>query len=352
MPARVWPPSSEVTTPELRTAHTAPCRFSLVTDERRQGVFWSSIGFSVIHRSGSIVVSGREVVLGPVAGGVEVYPRMLFCLLVTACLSACSPLNLINALVPDNGHKVSRDVAYGTEARQRLDIYVPANLEGDASVVIFLYGGSWKRGDKAQYRFVGEALAERGTMAVLPDYRVFPEARFPTFVEDAARALSWVADNIDRWGGNPDRLYLMGHSAGAHIAALLTLDEHYMIAVGLPKNAVKGTIGLAGPYAFDPLAYGNIRPIFAHLADPDAARPVSFVDGTEPPMLLLHGADDLTVRPTNSMALFRAIRGAGGEAKSLVYPDVGHSGILLSLSGPLRELSPAFDDSVAFIEGR
>lgn len=280
------------------------------------------------------------------------YLRLFFCWLAAAGLPACSALDLVNAFVPDNGHKISRDIAYGTEARQRLDIYAPAMTEGGAPVVIFLYGGSWKRGEKAQYRFVGEALADRGFVAVLPDYRVYPEARFPAFVEDAARALGWVADNIDRWGGNPDRLYLMGHSAGAHIAALLTLDERYTIAVGLPEDAVKGTIGLAGPYAFDPFAYGSIRPIFAHLADPNAARPVSFVDGTEPPMLLLHGADDRTVRPINSMALFQAIRGAGGEAKSLVYPDVGHSGILLSLAGSLRDLSPAFDDSVAFIEGR
>lgn len=286
------------------------------------------------------------------AGGREVYSRLLFCFLVAVCLPACSPLKLVNAFVPDNGNKISQDVIYGPEARQRLDIYAPPLAEGDAPVVIFLYGGSWKRGQKELYRFVGEALADRGFVAVLPDYRVYPEARFPAFVEDAARASSWVADNIDRWGGNPDRLYLMGHSAGAHIAALLTLDERYMVAEGLPENAVKGTIVLAGPYAFDPLAYGSIRPIFAHLRDPNDARPVTFVDGTEPPMLLLHGANDHMVRPINSMALFQAIQGAGGEAKSVLYENVGHAGILLSLAGPLRDLSPAFDDSVAFIEGR
>jgi len=280
------------------------------------------------------------------------YPRLLFCFLAAACLPACSPLNLLNAFVPDNGNKLSSDVIYGPEARQRLDIYEPPLVEGDAPVVIFLYGGSWKRGDKELYRFVGEALAERGFVAVLPDYRVYPEARFPAFVEDAARAVSWIAGNIDRWGGDPNRLYLMGHSAGAHIAALLTLDERYMVAVGLPEDTVKGTIGLAGPYAFDPLAYRSIRPIFADLRDPNDARPVSFVDGTEPPMLLLHGADDSWVRPINSIALYQAIQGAGGKAKSVLYEDVDHAGILLSLAGPLRDLSPAFDDSVAFIEGR
>lgn len=280
------------------------------------------------------------------------YPRLMFCFLITVCLPACSPLDLVNVFVPDNGNEVSRDVVYGSEPRQRLDIYAPPAIEGNAPVVVFLYGGSWKRGQKAQYRFVGEALADRGFVAVLPDYRVYPEARFPDFVEDAARSLSWVADNIDGWGGDPDRLFLMGHSAGAHIAALLTLDERYAAAADLPEDAIKGTIGLAGPYAFDPLAYRSIRPIFDHLNEPDDARPVSFVDGTEPPMLLLHGADDRTVRPINSMALLQAIRDAGGNAKSTVYPDIGHSGILLSLAGRLRHLSPAFDDSVAFIEGR
>jgi len=265
-------------------------------------------------------------------------------------LGACSPLTVLNAAIPKDGYVAHDGIAYGPEARQQLDVYTPVDGNQPASVVVFLYGGSWKRGDRANYRFIAEALTSRGHVTVIPDYRVYPDVRFPTFVEDSAAAVAWVREHIDAFGGDPDRIFLMGHSAGAHIAALLILDERYLTEVEVPDTAVRGMIGLAGPYAFDPLQYRSTRPVFIDTPDLDMARPITFVDGQKMPFLLLHGEDDTTVYPANSKEFASRIRSAGGSARDLEYDDLGHIGIVLALAKPFRERAPVLEDASAFID--
>jgi len=265
-------------------------------------------------------------------------------------LGACSPLTVLNAAIPKDGYVAHDGIAYGPETRQKLDVYTPVDGARPASVVVFLYGGSWKRGDRANYRFIAEALTSRGHVTVIPDYRVYPDVRFPAFVEDSAAAVGWVREHIDAFGGDPDRIFLMGHSAGAHIAALLTLDERYLTEVDVPDTAVRGMIGLAGPYAFDPLQYRSTRPVFIDLPDPDMARPITFVDGQKLPFLLLHGEDDTTVYPANSEELASQIRAAGGSARNLQYADLGHIGIVLALAKPFRGRAPILKDASDFID--
>jgi acetyl esterase/lipase len=218
--------------------------------------------------------------------------------------------------------------------------------------VVFFYGGSWKWGDRADYAFAGQALTSRGWLAVIPDYRTYPEARFPDFVEDGAQALRWVKDNIAGYGGDPAQVWLAGHSAGGHIAELLALDARYLAAVGMRPGDLKGAAALAAPAAFDPLRYASVRPIFAGMADPQQARPIVHVDGDEPPLLLLHGGDDDTVYPSNSAALAARIREAGGRVRHVVYPGMGHFGILLALAAPFRhgESAAVLDDIARFVE--
>ena len=265
-------------------------------------------------------------------------------------LGACSPLTVLNAAIPKDGYVAHDGIAYGPEARQKLDVYTPVDGTRPASVVVFLYGGSWKRGDRANYRFIAEALTSRGHVTVIPDYRVYPDVRFPAFVEDSAVAVGWVREHIGAFGGDPDRIFLMGHSAGAHIAALLTLDERYLADVDVPGTAVRGMIGLAGPYAFDPLQYRSTRPVFVDTPDPDMARPITFVDGQKQPFLLLHGGDDTTVYPANSKELASRIRAAGGSARNLEYANLGHIGIVLALAKPFRGRAPVLEDASAFID--
>lgn len=271
-------------------------------------------------------------------------------------LSACTPLTTLNMFISDEGYELVEAAAYGPHDRQRLDVMRPAGprrsrtrADGAQPLVVFFYGGSWKRGTRANYRFVGEALTASGYVVAIPDYGIYPEVRFPEFVEDGARAVRWVRDNAVRFGGDPDSVYLIGHSAGAHIVALLALDERYLTAAGVPLAVIKGVVGLSGPYAFHPLATRSVRPIFEHLADPNAARPITFVDGTEPPMLLLHGATDSTVDAANSRTLADRIRAVGGRVRHVEYPREGHIGLLLALAAPFQGNISVLDEINAFL---
>lgn len=254
-----------------------------------------------------------------------------------APLSACAPIDLLNALVPAGAYRLTADLPYGPAPRQRLDVYVPeAPAAGPRAVVVFFYGGSWQSGARGDYRFVGEALARQGFVAVLPDYRLHPEARFPEFVVDGARAVAWVRQNIAAYRGDPARIVVMGHSAGAHIAAMAALNPAARAAAGLTDGAIKGVIGLAGPFSFDPLEFRSTRRVFGHLANPQDARPINFVTAAAPPMLLLHGADDTTVGPYNSADMAAALARAGVAHRHKVYRGMAHIGIVLGLSSPFR----------------
>ncbi len=267
-------------------------------------------------------------------------------------LSACSPFAILNAKIGGDDFTVQSGIRYGPNGRHVLDVYVPKQRAGPAPVVVFFYGGSWQSGERADYRFAADALASRGYITVLPDYRLYPEVRFPSFIEDGAKAVAWAFDHAADLGGDPDRLYLMGHSAGAHMAAMLALDERYLAALGVDARRIRGVISLAGPHAFYPSRTASIAAVFAHLADETVARPIVYVDGSEAPLLLLHGDDDNTVFLYNTIKLEKAVRDAGGVARKIIYPDVGHLGILFALSRPFRTIAPVLDDATAFIDGR
>jgi acetyl esterase/lipase len=262
-----------------------------------------------------------------------------FSLLALAMVfAACSPLALLNAVVPRNGYTRTADLSYGQHARQRLDVYAPTVLSDAASrpVVVFFYGGSWESGDRADYRFVAQALASQGVVAVLPDYRVYPEVRFPDFIADGASALRWAKDHAARFGGDPDRLFVMGHSAGAHIAAMLALDPRYLRAVNMSPRQLRGMIGLAGPYDFLPLQSETLKTIFGPSDERWRSQPINFVDGSNPPMLLITGTDDTTVSPGNSARLAAKVRARGGPVAVKTFPDVAHAGLIVRLAEPFR----------------
>ncbi len=262
---------------------------------------------------------------------------------------ACSPLTVLNSLVPSDGYSRANDLAYGAGPRRRLDVYHGKPRRGGSPVIVFFYGGSWKNGARGDYEFVGEAFTRRGFTVVVPDYRVYPEVRFPEFVRDAAQAVRWTADNIAAYGGDPKRLFIAGHSAGAHIAALLALDARYLNAVGVDRGTICGLVGLAGPYAFDPLGTPNVRPVFAHLFDPETARPIRYVARGAPPALLLHGLDDTVVRAWNSKLLARALAWVGTPVRLKLLPDIGHAELLLSLSRPFDHWAPVHEAIADFV---
>ncbi|MFL5255839.1 MAG: alpha/beta hydrolase, partial [Rhodopila sp.] len=231
---------------------------------------------------------------------------------LTTLLTACSPVTVLNAMAPTAGLTITQAVAYGVGPRHRLDIYAPA--QPDAPVVVFLYGGGWTDGDRALYRFLGAALAAHGYLTVIPDYRVYPEIRFPAFIQDAAAAVAWTTANIARYGGDPRRIVLMGHSAGAQIAAMLTLDKQWLGAEGLDLDRdLIGMIGLSGPYDFLPLNDPQLKAIFAPAGELRLTQPIAFARGDAPPMFLATGASDDTVWPHNTLNLAAAVRKDGGQ---------------------------------------
>lgn len=168
--------------------------------------------------------------------------RLVLAVLLPVLLGACSAADLLNATVPKDGYTVSHGVAFGDDPRHRLDVYVPDDLTGPAPVVVFFYGGSWRNGDREDYLFVGQALASRGFVAVVPDYRLYPEVTFPGFLDDSASAVRWVRDSIAGYRGDPDRIFLMGHSAGAYNAAMLAVDPRYLEAAGVDRAVIGGVI--------------------------------------------------------------------------------------------------------------
>lgn len=266
-------------------------------------------------------------------------------------LSACTPsLGSFDALAPRDrgGTRVGRDLAYGEGPRRKLDVYAPTERQSALPVIVFIYGGSWSSGGKDDYEFLGAALASRGFVTVLPDYRLVPEVRFPGFLEDCAAAVRWVEDHVSEYGGDPRRVVLVGHSAGAYNAIMLALAGDYLRAAGVDANVVRGAIGLAGPYDFIPFDVDATRNAFGEAPDPVLTQPVHFARADAPPLLLLWGEDDTTVGPRNLESLARLQRAAGGSVETKIYEHVDHVGILLALSRPFRGRAPVLDDVTTF----
>lgn len=243
-------------------------------------------------------------------------------------------------------------VSFAPDKGLELDIYTPARgpatPPGDpVPVVVFFHGGSWSWGARGDYPFAGVTLASEGFVAVIPDYRKYPDVKFPAFVEDGAEAVAWVRENIAPFGGDPDRIYLMGHSAGAHIAALLTMDERYLAGTAA-EGAVRGLIGMSGPYDFAPESASFID-MFGPPERFDQMQLPTFVDGGEPPMLLMHGIDDAIVDLRHSDELAALVRDAGGCVRTRFYPDYGHVGVMSAFSWVFRETAPMVGDVVAFL---
>lgn len=271
--------------------------------------------------------------------------------MTTLSPAACNvtSLDVLNATVADDGVAVLAGVPYGADARQQLDVYrLPRRR--DAPVVVFVHGGAWRTGSRAEYRFMGVALARMGFVGVIADYRHFPQAGFSAFVEDAAAAVAYARAHAAAWGGDAGRVVLFGHSAGAHIAALVALDPRYLAAVGLSRRDIAGWVGLAGPYDFLPMRDPEVRAVFGTAAESADSQPISFADGQAAPARLLHGADDRVVYPANTLSLAARIRAQGGQVQAVIYPGTGHIDILLAFTPLFARRDGIAADVAAFIQ--
>jgi len=257
-------------------------------------------------------------------------------------------VTLADALVPRSGYTLQRNIAYGGGERQVLDIYVPDGLTTPAPVLLFFHGGSWQFGDKNQYRALGQAFASKGIVTVVANYTLFPLHGFPRFIEDGAQAFKYVRDHAREWSGDPERIFLCGHSAGAHIVAMLGANGDYLRAAGVEPSAPRGIIGIAGPYDFLPIKDPVLIELFGGANVPET-QPIHFVDGKRAPMLLAHGRDDTTVGAGNSKRLAQKLQSFGSEVVVRYYHRTGHIGILLSLAPGFRGRTTLYRDMLDFI---
>jgi acetyl esterase/lipase len=268
----------------------------------------------------------------------------------SALFAGCSPLGFVNALVPSDSYTRTRGVAYGSHEREKLDVYVPSERAATAPIAVFFYGGNWASGSRDDYVFAGEALASRGITAVIPDYRLYPEVRFPDFLYDCADAVRWTLDHAAEYGADPQRVLLVGHSAGAYNAAMLALNPAYLQRAGVNPERIRGLVGLAGPYDFLPLTGKVTKEVFGFPDTPRTTQPIEFASAKAPPALLATGDDDHVVDPGNSTRLAARLRGFGVSVREIVYPDVGHAKLVGALAAPLRGIAPVLDDVAGFID--
>jgi acetyl esterase/lipase len=265
---------------------------------------------------------------------------------------ACAPTATLNALAPSDTHTRIADIAYGPLPRQKLDVYRPTSVAppGGFPVAVFFYGGSWNRGERADYRFVGEALASRGVLTLVADYRLYPEVRYPAFLEDGAQAVAFALRDAATWSGNATRVFIVGHSAGAYNAAMLALDGRWLKAFGRQTSELAGWVGLAGPYDFLPIINPDVRPVFFHPDVPPGTQPIDYVGPSSPPAFIGAASNDDLVNPQrNSVGLATRLQAAGRPVTLRVYDRVNHITLAAAFSAPLRWLAPVLADVSAFI---
>ena len=245
------------------------------------------------------------------------------------------------------GSQVANAVPFGKHA-QTLNVWRSGlAMANGAPVVIFYYGGGWVKGKADEYGWAARAYASKGFVVVVPDYRKVPQVRFPNFIQDAADAVKWTQDNIARYGGDPARIGIAGHSAGAHSVATLALDPQWLTAAGAP-GAVKAAVGLSGPYDFYPFT-GRAIAAMGQWPRPAETQPLTYARKDAPPMMLVTGTADTTVRPKNARNLFRRLTEAGAVVVEKEYPGLGHEDVAMALSLPFRRKATVLDDSSAFL---
>lgn len=261
-----------------------------------------------------------------------------------------SALGWLNLISPKDGagRRVAQHVAFGPHPRHRLDVYAPREFDAAVPTLLFVYGGGWDSGTKDDYEFAGRAYASAGFVTIIADYRVVPEAHFPDFLEDGAQALNWISGHAAAFGGDPDRIFIMGHSAGAYNAAMLGLDP---VRFGADKAAgsIRAVVGLSGAYDFHPFKVPAAVAAFSRAPDPERTQPAKIAGHGAPPFYLGHGSRDVICGPYNTINLAARLRAKNVPVVERHFPGLGHPAPLLSIFPMLRWRAPVFRETVAFM---
>ena len=285
-------------------------------------------------------------------------PRRTLFAMLPALLTACSALDVLNATVPSDTYRTIANLPYGDQPRQNLDLYMPSKpladkalVTGGAPMVVFFYGGSWSNGNRADYRFVGEALAAQGIVTLVADYRLSPAFRYPVFLQDSALATRWAFDNAQKYGADPARVFVMGHSAGAYNAAMLALDKRWLGGAGLSPASLAGWIGLAGPYDFLPIGDRKTQVAFEWPNTPPDSQALFHASSASPPALLLAPQKDSLVNTQRStVGMAQRLKSSGVRVESELYDTVSHISIVATMASVLRSRAPVLERVTAFVQ--
>lgn len=277
--------------------------------------------------------------------------RGLFAPALGLIATACSPLAALNGLGPRDGgvRRVARGIAYGDDPRQKMDIHAPTTAGSRPwPMLVFFYGGGWDSGEGRLYSWAAHALAARGFVVATPDYRLVPQVHFPAFIEDAAAAAAMAGKIAGRYGADPARLGVIGHSAGAHLAMMIALDRRYMLAAGAP-DLIRAAAGLSGPYDFLPFDVPASINAFRRVPDPTLTQPVTFARADAPPLWLGHGTEDVIVHAEDTTILCDRMKAVGGRCEAKLYPGLNHADLIATFSPLFRRKAPVLDDVTAFL---
>jgi acetyl esterase/lipase len=263
--------------------------------------------------------------------------------ITAAVLSACSPIKVLNGLVPEDTYQFQGGIAYGAAPRQQLDVYQPLPAtqptRGARPLVVFFFGGTWTSGDRASYKFVGEALAARGAVVVIPDYGLSPAFTYPVFVRDSALAVQWALDNAAQLGADPRQVYVMGHSSGGYNAAMVALDERWLGELGASPRQLAGWIGLAGPYDFLPIGDPQAQAAFNWPDTPRDSQPLAHASAASPRALLMAASKDNLVYPDrNTGQMAAALRAAGVPVQVRLFDNLSHVTLIGAFAKPIQWL--------------
>lgn len=265
--------------------------------------------------------------------------------LATQQAQALSALAIVNSITSNGGIGVSKDILYGDEPLQDLDIYYPkplaqamktnTTIKQDYPMVVFVHGGSWESGSKEEYAFVGQSLAQAGYVTAVINYRKAPEYVYPDYVEDTAQAIAWSYKNAKRFHANPERFAVVGHSAGAFNAVAAVANEDFLKPYGIKPKDITAVIGIAGPYSYDFRKFSSVT-AFAADATPDEVMPDRQIKGQQPPYLLLTAEKDKVVYATNTIKMTQALKAAGVTVQTSEIAGASHATSIGAMAPPLR----------------
>ncbi|EGN75454.1 esterase/lipase [Idiomarina sp. A28L] len=271
-------------------------------------------------------------------------------LLLVALLSACQPLTVLNSVVPAGAYSLESDIDYGSDARQSMDLYLPADGHYNEHVLVFVYGGAWDQGSKEQFEFVGQAFARLGYITLIPNYRLYPDAEFPAFVSDVAMAIGEMRNHLPKSCNLGSSIILAGHSAGAHTAALLAADNQYLNQNNAGDIEIAALLALSGPYDL-PLDHERVREKFGQV-EGNEANPIALATANMPPTLLIHGEADTVAEPAHAEKFQARLEELGVPVTMHLYSSTRHASVVASLASPLRFLTPVYADIQAYLEER